>query len=115
MGMQLCTSDGQNKKPGIYLQMFGNSRNFSPFEFTEDTGRADRQRNCNLGFKKGYSQALPGKSSSDLQKTGQRPSSIYCLLYTRSSIISSTDLKMIVEELKELEFDILPNTRTMFY
>jgi hypothetical protein len=35
---------------------------------------------------------------------------IYRLLYTRSSIICSTDLKMIVEEIKELEFDILPNT-----
>jgi len=37
-------------------------------------------------------------------------SSIYSLLYTRSSIICSTDLKMIVEDIKELEFDIHPNT-----
>ncbi|XP_024627389.1 uncharacterized protein [Medicago truncatula] len=62
----------ESYSPHTDVQMFGNSRNFSPFEFTEDTGRADRQRNCNLGFQKGYSRALPGKSSSDLQKTGQR-------------------------------------------
>ena len=62
----------ESYSPGTDVQMFGNSRNFSPFEFTEDTGRADRQRNCNLGFQKGYSRALPAKSSSDLQKTGQR-------------------------------------------
>jgi len=62
----------ESYSPATDVQMFGNSRNFSPFEFTEDTGRSDRQRNCNLGFQKGYSRALPAKSSSDLQKTGQR-------------------------------------------
>jgi len=67
--------------PGTDVQMFGNSRNFSPFEFTEDTGkgpntqvgnRADRQGNSDLGFQKGFNRALPGKSSSDLPQTGQR-------------------------------------------
>ncbi|XP_004510347.1 uncharacterized protein [Cicer arietinum] len=67
--------------PGTDVQMFENSRNFSPFEFTEDTGkgpntqvgtRADRQGNFSVGFQKGYNRALPGKSISDLPQTGQR-------------------------------------------
>ncbi|XP_045787462.1 dentin sialophosphoprotein-like [Trifolium pratense] len=71
----------ESYSPGTDVQMFGNSRNFSPYEFTEDTGkgpntqvgnRADRQGNSNLGFQKGYNRALPGKSSSDLPQTGQR-------------------------------------------
>jgi hypothetical protein len=71
----------ESYSPGTDVQMFGNSRNFSPFEFTEDTGkgpntlvgnRSDRQGNSNLGFQKGYNRALPGKSSSDLPQTGQR-------------------------------------------
>ena len=67
--------------PGTDVQMFGNSKQFSPFEYTEGTGkgpntqvgsRADRQGNPNIGFQKGYNRALPGKSSSDLPQTGQR-------------------------------------------
>ncbi|XP_050874035.1 uncharacterized protein LOC127076426 [Lathyrus oleraceus] len=74
-------SSRESYSPGTDVQKFGNSRNFSPFEFTEDTGkgpntqmgnRADRQGNSNLGFQKGYNRALPGNSSSDLPETGQR-------------------------------------------
>ncbi|XP_058743563.1 uncharacterized protein LOC131616291 isoform X1 [Vicia villosa] len=74
-------STRESYSPGADVQKFGNSRNFSPFEFTEDTGkgpniqmgnRADRQGNTNLGFQKGYNRALPGNSNSDLPQTGQR-------------------------------------------
>lgn len=67
--------------PGTDVQMFENSRNFSPPQFTEDTckapntkvlNRTDRPGNSNVGFQKGNNRALPGKSSSDLPQTGQR-------------------------------------------
>lgn len=60
--------------PGIDLQTLKNSRNLSPSEFTEDTGkgpnvqvlnRADRQANLSVGLQKGPNRAFPGKSSSD--------------------------------------------------
>jgi len=60
--------------PGIDVQTIKNSRNLSPYEFTEDTGkgpslqvlnRADRQANLSVGLQKGPNRAFPGKSSSD--------------------------------------------------
>ncbi|KAK7349234.1 hypothetical protein VNO77_06432 [Canavalia gladiata] len=67
--------------PGMDVRTFENSRNLSPFEFTEDTSkgpniqvlnRADRQGNSGVGLHKGYNRAFPGKSSSDLPQIGQR-------------------------------------------
>ncbi|TKY64397.1 dentin sialophosphoprotein [Spatholobus suberectus] len=69
--------------PGMDVQTFENSRNLSPFEFTEDTckgpnvqvlNRADRQGNSSFGLQKGPNRAFPGKSSSDLPQIGQRSS-----------------------------------------
>jgi len=60
--------------PSIDAQTLKNSRNLSPYEFTEDIGkgpsvqvlnRADRQANLSVGLQKGPNRAFPGKSSSD--------------------------------------------------
>ncbi|XP_027334159.1 dentin sialophosphoprotein [Abrus precatorius] len=67
--------------PGMDVQTFENSRSLSPFEFTEDTckgpqmqmlNRADKQGNSSVGLQKGFNQAFPGKSSSDLPQKNQR-------------------------------------------
>ncbi|KAL3004983.1 hypothetical protein AAZX31_08G194100 [Glycine max] len=69
--------------PGIDVQTLDNSRNLSPFELTEDTGkgsnvqvlnRAERQGNSSVGLQKGSNRAFPGKSSSDFPQIGQRSS-----------------------------------------
>ncbi|BAT98446.1 hypothetical protein VIGAN_09210200 [Vigna angularis var. angularis] len=60
--------------PSIDAQTLKNSRNLSPYEFTEDIGkgpsvpvlnRADRQANLSVGLQKGPNRSFPGKSSSD--------------------------------------------------
>ncbi|KAK7294311.1 hypothetical protein RJT34_17199 [Clitoria ternatea] len=67
--------------PGMDVQMFENSRNLSPVEFTEDTckgpnmqvlNRVDRQGNSNVGLQKGYNRAFPGKPNSDSPQIGQK-------------------------------------------
>ncbi|CAJ1951009.1 unnamed protein product [Sphenostylis stenocarpa] len=70
--------------PSIDAQTFDNSRNMSPFEFTEDTGkgpnvqvlnRADRQGNSSVvGLQKGPNRSFAGKCSSDFPQTGQKSS-----------------------------------------
>ncbi|KAG5036442.1 hypothetical protein AAZX31_07G011300 [Glycine max] len=69
--------------PSNDVQTFENSRNLSPFEFTEDTSkgpnvqvlnRAERQGNSSVGLQKGPNRAFPGKSGSDFPQIGQRSS-----------------------------------------
>lgn len=69
--------------PGMDVQTFENSRNMSPFEFTEDTSKgpnvqvsnkADRQGNSSVGLQKGPNRQFLGKSGTDLPQIGQRSS-----------------------------------------
>jgi len=66
---------------GWDIQFSGSSHNLSPDRLGGNpymgptvlaTNRTDRDGNADFGLQKGYNQAFPGKSSSDIQQSGRR-------------------------------------------
>lgn len=74
-------TDAQPPVSGVWNNQFSEgSHNLSPDRLggnpskgpTIQTNRTDRDGNTDIGLQKGYNQAFPGKSSSDIQQSGRR-------------------------------------------
>nr|POF18774.1 hypothetical protein CFP56_46548 [Quercus suber] len=74
-------TDAQLPMSGVWNNQFSEgSHNLSPDRLggnpskgpTIQTNRTDRDGNTDIGLQKGYNQAFPGKSSSDIQQSGRR-------------------------------------------